>query len=294
MLKLIDTHAHLDVRDFQKNEERGNKGNRGTSFLLYEVDELIKRVKGGILPEIVTKKLPERPSFVVEKVLAPAITAQSSRDVVALAEAFPEIVAAVGYQPNGVVDAEEEDWRTITELAERDGVVAIGETGLDRYWDDSPFDLQVHWFERHLAFARERDLPILIHCRDAWDDLHPILREAADKDPLKGVIHAFSGNTEMAMTCVDLGMMISFAGPVTYRNKKFTPLWEAAQAVPDDHLLVETDSPYLTPHPFRGKLKANEPVMSILVAERLADLRGVSLEHIAEVTTENAKRLFRL
>jgi TatD DNase family protein len=294
MIPLIDTHAHLDIQFFQTKEKGGNKEDRGVTGSLYAAKEMIKRAKEGILSKKIDKRTTPPPSFSVRKVLVPGITAESSRDVVALSRAIPELAAAVGYQPNGVQSAREEDWHAIVELAEKPQVVGIGETGLDRYWDDSPIELQIEWFQRHLDLAQQMDLPIIIHCREAWEDLQPMLERAADRAPLRGVIHAFSGNAYMAKTCVDLGLHISFAGPVTYRNKKFSPLWEAAEAVPDDRLLVETDSPYLTPHPFRGKVKPNEPAMVVWVALRLAELRGQSLEAVAVTTTQNAERLFRL
>ncbi|HBT75375.1 MAG TPA: hydrolase TatD, partial [Planctomycetaceae bacterium] len=166
----------------------------------------------------------------------------------------------------------------------------------DRYWDDTPFKVQLVFFQRHIELAKRRRLPILIHCREAAGDLLPILsREAGPRLPaserLFGLLHAFSGDVDMVRECVGLGFYISFAGSVTYRNKKFAPLWAAAAEVPDDKLLLETDSPYMVPTPYRGKLERNEPLMTAYVANRLAELRGTSFEHIAAVTTANARRL---
>jgi TatD DNase family protein len=145
-----------------------------------------------------------------------------------------------------------------------------------------------------LRLAQDRDLPVVIHCREAEADVLAMLRDAAARGPLKGLLHAFSGDRAFAETCLGLGLYISFAGAVTYVNKKFTPLREAAATVPGDRLLVETDSPYLVPHPLRGKLKRNEPAHLVLTARALADLRGQTLEDLAAETTANARRLLAI
>ena len=179
-------------------------------------------------------------------------------------------------------------------MAERPRVVAIGETGLDRYWDYSPIELQRDYFDRHLQLSQRLDLPIIIHCREAEKDLLPMLRTAVGRGTLRGVIHSFSGDTDFARACLEMGLYISFAGAVTYRNKKFGALREAARSIPDDRILIETDSPYLTPHPLRGKVKRNEPANVVHTAACLAELRGTELEPFAALTTANARRLFRL
>jgi len=172
--------------------------------------------------------------------------------------------------------------------------VALGETGLDRYWDYCPFEVQRDYFGRHLRLSHETGLPVVIHCRESEADLLPMLREAAERGTLQGVIHALRGDAAMAEACLDLGLYISFAGMVTYTNKKFRPLKEVAATIPDDRILIETDSPYLVPHPLRGKQKRNEPARVVLTAASLAELRGVSVEQFAEQTTANARRLFGL
>ena len=226
-------------------------------------------------------------------VVFPGIDAESSRRCLELSETADFFYAAVGIQPNSTAAAQPGDWEKILTLQHFPKVVGIGETGLDRYWDTSPIGIQCEFFRRHLELAKTVRKPILIHCRDAWDDLLPILRQHRS-DSLTGLIHAFSGEPEQALECVALGFSISFAGSVTYTNKKFAPLWEAAKIVPEDRLLIETDAPYMVPHPFRGKLQRNEPSMAAAVAVRLAELRGVSLKRVATATTENAIRLFRL
>ena len=269
---LFDTHAHLD------------------SFA-DDFPEVQQRLANGKWPDGLYAKELESLQWTMHGVLLPGIDAESSRRCVELAGKTDFFYAAVGIQPNSVAGAKPGDWKTILELERSAKVVGIGETGLDRYWDTSPIEIQREFFQKHLELARTTGKPILIHCRDAWDDLLPILRQS--RNPT-GLIHAFSGEPEQAMECVALGLSISFAGSVTYINKKFAPLWKAAQLVPEDRLLIETDSPYMVPHPFRGKLRRNEPGLVAMVAVRLAKLRDVSVERIATTTTENAKRLFRL
>ncbi len=257
----IDTHAHLDGQEFDADRRA-----------------VIERARAAG----------------VETIIAVGGTADSSRQVLELAEERPEIYAVVGIHPNYSADATEEDWQQIVTMADRPKVVAIGETGLDNYHDFAPPDRQRDYFGRHLHLSQDRDLPVVIHCRDAEAELMPMLHEAADRGPLRGVLHAFSGDAAMAAECVEFGFYISFAGMVTYRNRKFQSLREAAVAMPDDRLLIETDSPYLVPTPLRGKQQRNEPANIIHTAECLAELRGVSIAELARQTTQNARRLFKL
>jgi len=258
---MLDTHAHLDDESFAEN-----------------LDAVLGRARRAG----------------VEAIVCPAIGAASSEAVVRLAAQHAELLAAVGIQPNYCAEAAQHDWDRVVSLVDQPRVVAVGETGLDRHWDFTPFDLQQDYFDRHLRLAHRRALPVVIHCREAEEDLLPMLHQAAARGPLRGVIHSFSGDLDFADECVDLGLCVSFAGAVTYRNKKFEPLWQAAQTVPDDRLLIETDSPYLVPHPLRGKRKRNEPAHVKLVAERLAELRGQTVEQIDALTSKNARRLFGL
>jgi TatD DNase family protein len=147
---------------------------------------------------------------------------------------------------------------------------------------------QVELFCRHIDLSMRLGKPILIHCRDAWDDMLPILRRS---NGLTGIIHSFNGTCEQAKEVIDRGFYVSFAAQVTYRNEKFADLHEVAKIIPPDRLLIETDSPYLVPHPFRGKLKRNEPSYVVMVAIRLAELRRESVEYIARITTQNAKKI---
>jgi TatD DNase family protein len=175
----------------------------------------------------------------------------------------------------------------LKEFASYPKVVAIGETGLDYYYDNSPREAQKICFARHISLAREVRLPIVVHDREAHEDTLNILKSENAKD-VGGVFHCYSGSVEMAREVMEFGFLISIAGPVTFRNAR--KLLDVVKYVPDDMLLVETDSPYLAPEPHRGR--RNEPAYVKLVAEKIAEIKGKSLEYIAETTTSNAKRLF--
>jgi TatD DNase family protein len=179
-------------------------------------------------------------------------------------------------------------------MVEQPRVAALGETGLDRYRDFAPISLQQEYLARHLRLAQQQDLPVILHCRDAQDDLLAALRTAVARGPIRGVLHAFSGDAAFAAECLALGLHVSFAGNVTYSNKKMEPLRAAARTIPADRLLVETDSPYLVPQIFRGKQKRNEPACVVHTAAFLAELRGVPLDRLVADATANARRLFRL
>ncbi|HEV3342698.1 MAG TPA: TatD family hydrolase [Pirellulales bacterium] len=251
----FDTHAHLDQPEF--DADRG------------EVVERARRAG-------------------VETVLAVGVTAASSLACVELAASLPDVLAAVGIQPNYCAQAEPGDWEKVVELAERPRVVALGETGLDRYWTYSPFEVQQDFFDRHLRLSQERGLPFIVHTRDCDADVLAMLREARQRGPLAGVMHSFTGSAETAAECVELGLYVSFAGMVTF--KKSADLRAAAKSIPDDRILIETDSPYLSPHPLRGR--RNEPAHLVHTAGCLAQERGVSIEAFGAQTTENARRLF--
>lgn len=217
-------------------------------------------------------------------------TAADSAEVVAIAKKVPGVFAAVGVQPNDVADAKSGDWEQVVALAPSSRVVAIGETGLDRYWDHSPFDLQQEWFERHLTLADDLDLPVVIHCRECEQDIIGQLSRL--NRTVRGVLHSFTGNWDDAQAFIALGLHISFAGMVTFANKKFDELRDVASRVPLDRLLIETDSPYLSPHPHRGK--RNEPARVAITAARIAEIRSIPLAELARATSANACHLFRL
>jgi TatD DNase family protein len=254
---LIDTHAHL-----QDDQLRGD------------------------LPGVLDRA---RAAGVVQ-VVAIGTTADDGAEVVAIAGAHPGVFAAVGVQPNYVAEAEQGDWERIVGLAARPRVVAVGETGLDRYWDHTPFEQQQDWFGRHLRLAHDLDLPVVIHCRDCEADI--LAQLAALGRPVRGVLHSFTGGIDEARAFVELGLHISFAGMLTYKSKKLDALREAAASVPLDRLLVETDSPYLSPHPLRGR--PNQPAHVVWTTRTLAEVRGAPPDAIARAVTANARRLFRL
>ena len=213
----------------------------------------------------------------------------SSARSVALAQAHEGIYAAVGIHPHDAKSAVNADYDRMAEWVEQEKkVVAIGEIGLDYYYDLSPREVQQEVFIRHIDLARQLRKPIIIHDRDAHGDVMNIVKKEAKG--IIGVFHCYSGSLEMAKEVLKLGFYVSFAGPVTFA--KSTKLKEIAAAVPLERLLVETDSPYLTPHPHRGR--RNEPAHVRLVAEEVARLRGLSLEEVAEATTQNVKQLFHI
>lgn len=212
----------------------------------------------------------------------------SSRAALALAEAHPQIVAVVGIQPNHAHEAPP-DWpEQLRALAAHPKAVAIGEIGLDYHWMQAPPELQEELFRAQLAMARAMGLPVVIHSRDARDDTLRILGDAARGQP--GIMHSFSGDWAYAQACLAIGFLLSFSGPLTFA--KAADLHEVARRAPLEMLLTETDSPYLTPHPHRGK--RNEPAHVRLVAERLAALRDQPLATVAEAVWANAGRVFQL
>lgn len=228
----------------------------------------------------------------VERVVCLGLDSATNRETVRIANTFPLVVAAVGIQPNHVAEAQPGDWDEVVRLAESERrVVAVGETGLDRYWDRAPFALQEDYFARHIELARRLGKPFVIHCREAEADVVKVLRAEFDRHgPVRAVMHSFSGDAATARACLDMGLFISFAGMVTYKTAQ--PLRDVAKDVPLDRLLVETDCPYLAPVPHRGK--RNEPGYVVHTAACLAEVKGVPPGVIDEHTTRNARSLFTL
>jgi TatD DNase family protein len=204
-----------------------------------------------------------------------------------LTDKYDMIYAAVGWHPVDAIDMTDEDLNWIKQLASHPKVVAIGEMGLDYYWDKSPKDIQKEVFRKQIQLAKEVKLPIIIHNRDATEDVVRILQEE-DASEVGGIMHCFTGSLEVAKQCMDMNFYISFGGPVTFKNAKKPK--EVVKEIPMDRLLIETDCPYLTPHPFRGK--RNEPSYVKYVAEQIAELRGVTLEEVGTKTSDNARKLF--
>lgn len=214
-----------------------------------------------------------------------------SQQCAALAQRHPLVYASAGIHPNECREATENHWQAVVQLLDQPRVVAVGETGLDRHWDFTPFDLQLAWFQRHLDIARQCDLPLVIHTRDCFADMIDVLGDAQRRGPLRGVMHSFTGTQDDAEALLELGMYLSFAGMVTY--PKSTALREVARRVPLERLLIETDAPYLSPHPHRGQ-RPNEPSLVKWTCAAIAAERGVEASWLAEQTTQNACELFRL
>jgi TatD DNase family protein len=255
-MPLFDTHSHLFDDRFRKD-----------------------------LPAVL-----ERAASVVERVVCLGIDRESSIASVEIANRFPIVVAAVGIQPNSAAEAKPGDWDEVVRLAETEPrVAAIGETGLDRYWDRAPFPLQEDYFARHIELARRLDKPFAIHCREAEADVVRMLRMDFEKHGLiRAVMHSFTGDLATARACLEMGLHISFAGMLTYPNAQ--NLRDVAKEMPLDRLLVETDCPYLAPQPVRGK--RNEPAYVAHTAVVLAEVKGVSADELAAHTTRNSRQLF--
>jgi TatD DNase family protein len=255
---LIDTHAHLDDPQL-----------------------------AGDLPAVLDRAR----AAGVQAILSVATSAASSRACLELAAAHGGLFAAAGIHPKSAAQAAPGDWDTVCALAADARVVAIGETGLDRHWDFTPFALQEEYFQRHLELSRRLHKPVVIHCREAEADVRRLLEaDFRRHGPIRGVMHSFVGDGELAEACLAMGLYVSFAGMLTYKNA--AALRQTAAGVPAERLLVETDSPYLPPVPLRGR--RNEPAFVVHTAACLAAVRGLGPEELAEQTTANARALFGL
>ncbi len=208
----------------------------------------------------------------------------SSRKAIEIAQAYDFIYAAVGISPNDCLNTTDEDLQEIDSMLNSDKVVALGEIGLDYYWDDVPRDKQQEVFAKQIQLAKKHNLPLVIHARDALRDTYDLLKAGQHY----GIMHCYSGSVEMAREFIKIGFYISLAGPVTFKNAK-TPK-EVAKNIDINHLLIETDCPYLTPHPFRGKL--NEPANVVYIAKEIAMQKSMEIEDVARITTFNAKKVF--
>lgn len=250
---LFDTHAHYDDRAFDADRR-----------------ELLSAM----------------PDHNVGLIVNPGCTVGSSRTAVALAAAFPHVYAAVGIHPENCGDFVPAQMEEIRALAQRPKVVAVGEIGLDYYWPENPpRELQQEVLRRHMALAQELALPVIIHDREAHADCLAIVREFP---AVRGVFHCFSGSAEMARELLKRGWMLSFNGAITFKNARKAP--EVIAEIPLDRLMIETDAPYLTPTPFRGR--RNDSTYVHLVAEKIAQIKGLSPEAVEQITWENGKRFF--
>jgi TatD DNase family protein len=255
-MDLFDTHAHLDD------------------------DQLSSDVNGVVQRAAAAG---------VTRILAVGTTAQSSRNCLDHAARFPRVWSSAGIHPNHAAEAQGGDWDEIVRLASEPRVVALGETGLDLYWKDTPLPVQQDYFDRHIRLSQATGLPLIIHQRETAGEILAMLATARQRGPLRGIMHSFTGTIDQAAAFVDLGLHISFAGMVTF--KKSDDLRAVVPTVPADRLLVETDSPYLSPEPFRGK-RPNEPARVIHTAHCVAQAREVSLAELAGLTTRNSLALF--
>ena len=254
---LIDTHAHLT-----------------NPLLLQNIEQIILQAQeAGLIG-----------------VLCVGTSLEDSQQCVQLSNRFAMIRAAVGIHPNHCNEADEGDWSGIVELAKNPAVVALGETGLDRYWDDCPWEIQLNYFRRHIQLARETKLPIVIHMRDCADEMLEVLREESSQGGFRGVMHSFTGSKAIALGCLELGLHISFAGMITFKNS--AELRGVAKEIPLDRLLIETDSPYLAPHPFRGQ-RPNRPDLVRFTLECLSGLYQITPDELSQRTNENARALFQ-
>ncbi len=222
----------------------------------------------------------------VTTIIDPATDLASCHKILALSEAYPEVYAAVGVHPNDCAGFDDETLAELAALAARPKVVAIGEIGLDYYWDPGSADLQQRFLDAQLDLASELNLPVAVHDREAHTPIIETLRRHRGK--ARGVLHAFSGDEAMAREAFDLGFLISLGGPITFLNARRAPALVAA--LPLDTLVIETDSPYLAPHPLRGR--RNEPANVVRVAERIAELKGLTVQQVAVQTAAAARALF--
>jgi len=240
--------------------------------------DLIKRNTEEVVREAVEKK--------VTKMVTIGIDLESSEIALEFASRFEGVYAAVGYHPNEAKSISEQGWKELEGLTHNSKVVAIGETGLDYYRRRSTIRQQVEAFKKHLDLARNLNLSVIIHDREAHRDTLKILTEEAKG--LKILLHCFSGDLDMAKACIERGYYLGIGGVVTFKNAK--TLQMITKEIPLEKILLETDSPFLAPHPFRGK--PNEPKYIPLIAEKIAEIKGISLEEVAERTSANSKEIF--
>ena len=254
--KIIDSHCHLDMEPYHD-----------------DLDELINRAIEAGLAAILTI----------------GIDLTSSRKAIAIAQKYNQVFATVGIHPHNAKEVTKASLNALGELATNNKVVGFGEIGIDRFKDYAPIKDQQAAFSSQLALSYDLKLPVIIHNREAHDEILTIIKQFPPP-PVGGVIHCFSGNTEQAKQFLDLGFHLSIPGVVTF--KKATDCHDVAKYIPLDRLLVETDGPFLTPMPYRGK--RNEPAFVLYTAEKIAQLRDISISTLAKQTTKNTINLFKL
>ncbi|MEC2157546.1 TatD family hydrolase [Virgibacillus halodenitrificans] len=253
---LFDTHVHLNARQFEEDR----------------TDTIQRAFDAGVQHMVVVGFDRETIPLAIE-----------------IAEDYDTIYAAVGWHPVDAIDMTDEDLQWIEELSSHPKVVAIGEMGLDYHWDKSPANIQKDVFRKQFQLAKKVNMPIIIHNREATEDIVKILQEENAKE-VGGIMHCYNDSVDYVQACLDMNFYISLGGPVTFKNAPLPK--EVAAQVPLDRLLIETDAPFLAPHPNRGK--RNEPAYVKLVAEKIAEIRGISFEEVGKITTENARNLFKI
>ena len=256
MATFIDTHVHLNADQYDED-----------------------------LQQVIERALEAK----VEKMIVIGFDRKTIERAMNLIDQYDFLYAVIGWHPVDAIDCTEEDLVWIEELAQHPKVVGIGETGLDYYWDKSPQDIQQYWFRKQIKLAQKLNLPIIIHNREATGDVVRILKEE-NAASVGGIMHCFGGSVETAKECINMNFMISLGGTVTFKNARQPK--EVAAEISLEHLLIETDAPYLAPHPFRGK--RNEPAYVTLVAEEIARLKELTIDEVAAKTTENAIKFFKL
>lgn len=257
---LIDTHAHLNYPDIIANID----------------DVLLRAADSGI-----------------EAIIVPATTYKTSIDIVELVQKHKMLYAAVGIHPTELGDFEEKHLGLIEELTKENKVAAIGEIGLDYYWEPYDKELEIMVFTEQLRIAKRSGLPVIIHNRKSTEDIMRIVKEEYDKGSLRGQFHSFSAGAAEAKECIDMGFYISFTGNITYKPNEGTyTAYDIVRNTPAEHLLMETDTPYLPPVPYRGK--QNEPSYLKHTAAKIAELKGITVEKLSEITTANAKNLYKV
>ena len=253
---LIDTHVHLNADQYDDD-----------------------------LQEVIDRALSEG----IDRMFVVGFDTKTIERTMKLIDQYDFIYGIIGWHPVDAIDCTDERLEWIESLSKHPKIIGIGEMGLDYHWDKSPKDIQKDVFRKQIALAKRVQLPIIIHNREATQDCVDILKEE-NASEVGGIMHSFSGSNEIADEILKMNFYVSLGGPVTFKNAKQPE--EVAKHVPLDRLLVETDAPFLSPHPYRGK--RNEPARVKLVAEQIAELRGLTYEEVCEATTENAERLFKL
>jgi len=251
---LIDTHSHIYSTDF-----------------IHDLDEVIQRAY----------------SNDVRKIILPNIDSSSVKNLLNLVDTYPHIcIPLMGLHPTSVTHDYQEELQVVEYWLKKRKFYGIGEIGIDLYWDKSFLDEQIHAFRFQLELARQYELPVVIHVRDSFDEVYNVLNEIKD-DNLTGVFHSFTGTIEQASMVIDLGFKIGVNGIITFKK---SGLDEVIKLIDPSNLIIETDSPYLTPAPFRGK--RNESSYLVYIAQKIADLHHMTVGDIAQITTENARKLF--